>query len=165
MDKLRKHEMDSAARSFEFAWILATCICNAAFWQARKSLEIIRPQRRPMQKNKIHYKYRYRRILFSTFSSTFTMRHRTSENVDANAHQTNANILILAWRLQQVVTQLSNANGTSCTKCEPKRHCEFASQPRSRWNMLCFSMELLTFSMSSSHVHTQQENTHSCTSA
>ena len=60
--------MDSAARSFEFAWILATCICNVAFSQTRKSSEIVSPQRRPMQKHKIHYTCRYRRILFSAFS-------------------------------------------------------------------------------------------------
>ena len=99
---------------------------------------------------------------FLQFSSTFTMRHRTPQNVDADAHQKNVNILILAWRLQQVVAKFSNANSTSGTKREPQRHYEIASQPRSRWNMLLFSMELLTFSIRSPNVNTQAENMHSC---
>ena len=70
---------------------------------------------------------------FLRLSSTFTVRHRTSENVDADAHQKNAKTLILAWCLQQVVAQFLNANVISDTKCDPQRHCEFASQPGSRW--------------------------------
>ena len=164
MEKLRTHEMDSAARSFEFAWILAACICNVAFSQTRKSSEIVSPQRRPIGNTKCITNTDTAGSYFLRCSSTFTVRHRTSENVDANA-QKNAIISILAWCLQQVVAQLSNANGISVTKCEPQRHCEFASQPGSRWIVLFFSMELLTFSMSSSHVRTQQENTHACKSA
>ena len=136
--------------------------CKLTFPHAAKSSEIISPQRCPVQQRRIRYKYRYRRTIFSTFSSTFTMRHRTPQNVDANAHQKNVNILILAWRLQQVVAKLSNANSTSGTKCEPQRHYEIASQPWSRWNILFFSMELLTFSIRSPNVNTQDENMHSC---
>ena len=67
MENSTKHEMDSVARSYNFAWIWQRAFCKLAFSHAAKSSEIISPQRRPVQQRRIRYKYLYRRIRLSTF--------------------------------------------------------------------------------------------------
>ena len=59
--------MDSMAHSYNFAWIWQRAFCKLTFSHAAKSSDITSPQRRPVQQRRIRYKYRYRRIRFSTF--------------------------------------------------------------------------------------------------
>ena len=139
---LTKHEMDSVARSF-IGNHKSTAPPGAA---TQDTLQI------PMPQDKI----------FDVFSSTFTTRHRNSQNVDANGNHKCVNVLILARRLQQVVSEFSSASDNSCTKCEPQHHYEITSQPWSHWNMLHLFMKIITFSICLQNVSTQAENTHSC---
>ena len=67
MENSAKHEMDSVARSYTFAWIWQRAFCKLAFSHAAKSSEITSPQHRTVQQRRIRYKYRYRKIRFSTF--------------------------------------------------------------------------------------------------